>query len=99
RISRLRLVQWAHRGKDPQCLRIEGVAPPLGDAVAIDGRVGECGVSLGETVRGVEFVAGETATSLVHAGVIVEVGVTAAYGAPVEEGLIFRVLFREHAVQ
>jgi hypothetical protein len=72
---------------------------PLRDAVVIDGRVGKCCVSPGETVPGVEKVAGKTATSLVDAGVGVEVGITAAHGAPVEECLIGGILFGEHPVQ
>src|SRR6516165_11059709 len=41
RVGRLGLVQWAHGGKDPQCLRIEGVASSLRDAVVIDRGVGD----------------------------------------------------------
>src|SRR5205085_8709355 len=39
RISGLRLEQRAHRGKDPQCLYIEGIARSFRDSVVIDRRV------------------------------------------------------------
>src|SRR5215472_17587172 len=64
--GRLGLVQRAHSGENPQCLRIEGVAPSLCDAVVIDGRVGDCVqpgwhvIDLVETIPGVEVIAGET---------------------------------------
>ena len=92
-------MQRPHGGKDPQGLRIEGVAAPLHDAVVVDRRVRRRRVPLGETLPGVEIIAGEAAAPLGGAGVGVEVGVAAAHGAPVEQALIVRVLLGEHAVQ
>ena len=105
RTRRLRLVERAHRGKDPQRLRIEGIAPALGNAVVINGRVGECVrarwhvVHFNEALPGVELVAGEAATPLVNARIGVEVGIAAADCAPIHQFLIGWVLFREHGVQ
>ena len=67
--------------------------------MVIDRGVRRCHGSLGETLSGVEIIAGETAAPLGGAGVVIEVGVAAAHGAPVEKLLSFRVLFREHPVQ
>ena len=95
----LRLVQRPHGGEDPQGLRVEGVTAPLHDAVVVNGGVRQGRGPLGETLPGVEIIAGEAAAPLGGAGVVVEVGVAAAYGAPVEQVLILRVLFGEHPVQ
>ena len=95
----LRLVQRPHGGEDPQGLRVEGVTAPVRDTVVVDRGVRQRRVSLGETLPGVEIIAGEAAASLGGAGVGVEVGVAAAHGAPVEDALIIRVLFGEHPVQ
>ena len=56
-------------------------------------------VPIGETLPGVEIIAGEAAAPLGATGVVVEVGVAAAYGTPVEQALIIRVLLGEHPVQ
>src|SRR5262249_22581306 len=88
--GRLRLEQWAHRGEDPQCLHIKGVARTLRDAVVVDRRVNRRRVPLHKTCRRparVELVAGETASSLVDTGVGVEVGVAAAHGTPIQQFL------------
>ncbi len=61
--------------------------------MVVDRGVRQGRVSLGETLSGVEIIAGEAAAPLGGPGVGIEVGVAAAYGAPVEELLISRVLF------
>ena len=92
-------MQRPHGGEDPQGLCIEGVTAPLHDAVVVDRGVRQGRAPLGETLPGVEIIAGEAAAPLGGAGVGVEVGVAAAHGAPVKEALIIRVLFGEHPVQ
>ena len=84
----LRLMQRPHGGKDPQGLHVEGLAAPLGDAVVVDGGVRQRPIPLEETLPGVESIAGEAAAALGVTGVVVEVGVAATDGAPVEEALI-----------
>ena len=80
----LRLVQRPHSGEDPQRLGIEGLTAPLHDAMVVDRGVCQGRVSLGETLPGVEIIAGEAAAALGGTGVGIEVGVAAAYGAPVQ---------------
>src|SRR5262249_4125060 len=99
-IDGLRLIQRTHGRKDPQRLRVERVASALRDAVVIDRGVGRRRGPLGETLARVELVAGEAAASLDATGVVVEVGVAAADGAPVEQALVFHIgELVEHAVQ
>src|SRR5262249_37682360 len=55
---------------------------------------------LDETLPGIERIAGEAAAALDASGVVVEVGVAAANGAPVEQPLVFHIReLVEHAVQ
>src|SRR5262249_35127106 len=77
----------------------EGVTAPLHDALVVNGGVGDCCVPFDKTIPRVEIIAGEAASSLSGAGVVVEVGIAAADGAPVKQALIIRVLFRKHPVQ
>ena len=98
-IAGLRLIQRPHCGKDPQGLRVEGVARPLSDAVVVDGGIHRRFYIIIGTGTGVRRIltgrncAGEAAAALGDAGVRVEVRVTAAHGAPVEKFLIIRILF------
>ena len=93
-IAGLRLLQRPHGEKDPQGLHVEGLAGPLGDAVVVDGGVYRrehiiIGTRVGRIrhlVAG-ESNAGKAAAPLGGTGVGVEVGVAAAYGAPVEQAL------------
>src|SRR5262249_31535566 len=55
---------------------------------------------LGETLPWVEIITGEAAAPLDATGVVVEVGIAAAYGTPVEQTLVFHVgELVEHAIQ
>jgi hypothetical protein len=99
-IAGLRLIQRPNGGKDPQGLRVERVAAPLRDTVVVDGRVRRGHGPLRKTLPRVEIIAGEATAPLGGTGVVVEVGVAAAYGAPVEQALVFHVgALVEHAVQ
>src|SRR5437867_5473089 len=86
-IAELWLIQRPH-GKDPQGLRVEGVAASLGDAMVVDGRVRGRRGSHRETLPRGENIAGETAAPLRGTGVVVELRVAAAYGTPVEQSLV-----------
>src|SRR4051812_32752621 len=99
RVNRRRLEEWAHGSKNPQCLRIEGIAPALRDAMVVDRRVAGCHIAHGETLPGSSYVGRKPATSLIDTGVGVKVGVAAAHSAPIHELLIGRALFVEHRVQ
>ena len=69
----LRLTERPHGGEDPQRLGIEGLTASLHDAVVVDRGVRQGRVCLGETLPGVEIIAGETAAALGGSGVGVEV--------------------------
>ena len=92
-------MQRPHGGKDPEGLQVEGLAAPLGDAVVVDGGVRQRPIPLEETLPGVESIAGEAAAELGVTGVVVEVGIAATDGAPVEEALIQGGALGEHPVQ
>jgi hypothetical protein len=63
-IGGLWLVQRPHCSEDKQGLRVESVTAPLCDAVVVDGRVGQRRIALGETLPGIEIIAGEPAAAL-----------------------------------
>src|SRR5262245_43284764 len=95
----LGLMERAHSREDPQRLRVEGVAASVRNTMIVDGRVREGCLSFVQATPRVEIIAREPAAVLRGARVGVEVGIAAAYGAPVEQPLIVRALLREHAVQ
>jgi hypothetical protein len=90
-VAGLRLIQRSDSSKDPQSLRVEGLAGPLDDAMVVDGRVRQRGGAFGETLPWVKIIAGESAAALDAPGVVIEVGVAAADGAPVEQALVFHI--------
>src|SRR5262249_35655175 len=105
-IAGLRLIQRPHRSKDPQGLRVEGLAGPLRDAVVVDGGIHRRFYIIIGTGTGVWRIltgrnsAGKAAATLGDTGVGVEVRVAAADGTPVEQALVFHVgALVEHAVQ
>src|SRR5262245_3457382 len=68
--------------------------------MVVYGQVRRCGVSHGETLSRSRDITGEAAAPLNATGVGVEVGVAAAYGAPVEQALVRHVReLVERAVQ
>src|SRR5262245_5619587 len=99
RWSILGLMERAHSREDPQRLRVEGVAASVRNTVIVDGQGRERCLSFVEAAPRVEIIAREPAAILRGARVGVEVGIAAAYGAPVEQSLVVRALLREHAVQ
>ena len=82
-IAGLRLLQRPHGGKDPQGLRVEGLAGPLSDAVVVNGGVGERRGALVETGPGVERIAGEAATPLGRPGYVLDHCVTSVHASSV----------------